>query len=610
MRAPLTVARLFYEALAFDLPDALAIRASKEGFRTLSHREVQAQVERLALVLRAKGLEPGDRVAILCENRPEWAIIDFACALAGLVSVPIYTSLTPDQCAFILKDSGARWLFLGPSHGPRLAGVLGDLPDLSQLVLLDPKAFKELPRPSLTWEALMEAAATMEDRRPEAMAWAEMRREDELLTLIYTSGTTADPKGAMLTQGNVASDVQMCVEVAGPTLDRRPGDRCLSVLPLCHVFERTAGHYTMWALGVAIYYAESIANLSQTLLDVRPQILMAVPRLYEKLYARIGDTARGRGWVGQAVFTWANDICARVVPYLFRGRQPGFLLRVPWRLADRLLLSTVREKLGGRLRFAISGGAALDSRVLRFFWAMGIPIYEGYGLTETSPVLTLNRAGQVRAGTVGHPLVAEHQGRPFLKLAKDGEILTQGPHVMQGYWRNPEATAEMFTEDGYFKTGDLGAMDKAGRVRITDRKKEILVLSGGKNVAPQPIENRLKEDRFFEQVVLVGHRQNYVAALIVPHFPAVKEWAAHHHVEAKTDAELAADPKVFDMLRHRVEKVNKHLASFEKIRRIALLEKELTLEGGFLTPSLKIKRREVEAAFRDIIDSLFEATRI
>ncbi len=610
MNSPATVARLFYDALAFNLPDALAIRASKEAFRTLPHTEVQAQVERLALVLHEKGLQPGDRVAILCENRPEWAIIDFACALAGLVSVPIYTSLTPDQCAFILRDSGAKWAFLGPSHGPRLAHVLGELPELSQLILLDPKAAKELPRPSMTWEALMDAASALDARRPEARAWGESRREDELLTLIYTSGTTADPKGAMLTQGNVASNVAMCVAVAGPTVDCRPGDRCLSVLPLCHVFERTAGHYTMWALGVAIYYAESIANLNQTLLDVRPQVLMAVPRLYEKLYARIGDTARGRGWIGRAVFAWANDTCARVVPFLFRERRPPLLIRIPWKLADRLLLSTVREKLGGRLRFAISGGAALDARVLRFFWTMGIPIYEGYGLTETSPVLTLNRAGQVRAGTVGHPLIAEWNGRPFLKLAEDGEILTQGPHVMHGYWRNPEATAEMFTEDGYFKTGDLGAMDRAGRVRITDRKKEILVLSGGKNVAPQPIENQLKEDRFLEQVVLVGHRQNYVAALVVPHFPAVREWAAHHHVGAKTDAELAAHPKVAEMLRHRVEKVNKHLASFERIRRIAVLDQELTLEGGFLTPSLKVKRREVEAAFRDVIDSLFEATRM
>ncbi len=604
-----TIAELFYDALSFDLPDALAIR-EEATFRRISHAELQVQVEELALAMRQEGLEPGDRVAILCENRPEWAMVDFACALAGFVSVPIYTNLTPEQTAFILRDSGSRWLFLGPAHTLRVAPALADLPTLERLVVFEPQIPQGLPKPALTWVQLSQRAECLTLRREEVQAWARARQPEELLTLIYTSGTTGDPKGAMLTQGNVAQNVQMALDVAGRTLDAHRGDRCLSVLPLCHVFERTAGHFVMFQAGVAIYYAESIANLSQTLLDVQPDILVPVPRLYEKLYARIRDTARSKGWVGRALFAWANTVCHRVVPYLFRGRIPPLVLRLPWRLADWLLLGPVRVKLGGKLRYAISGGAALDPKVLQFFWAMGLPVYEGYGLTETSPVLTLNREGQVRSGTVGHPLLDTWQGRPFLKLAEDGEILVQGPNIMQGYWGNAEATREVFTEDGYLSTGDLGARDKLGRIRITDRKKEILVLSGGKNVAPQPIENQLKSDPYIEQAVLVGHQQNYVAALIVPHFPALRQWAKDHGHGALTEAEVAAHPKAKAFLRHRVEKLNGQLASFERIRRIAVLDKELTLEAGFLTPSLKVKRRAVEAAYREVIEGLFEATKL
>jgi long-chain acyl-CoA synthetase len=602
LRLVQTIAELFYEALRFDLPDALASKA-QGAFRPVSHADLRAAVERLALALEARGLRAGDRVAILSENRPEWAITDFTCAVLGLVSVPVYPSLTPDQTAHILRDSGARWVLV--STQVQLAKVLSvreHLPDLETLLVLDGEAGT-----GLSWTQLLAEGEALEDRREQVRSWARERRPEELLTLIYTSGTTGDPKGAMLSQGNVASNIVAVVEVAGPTLAARKGDRCLSVLPLSHIFERTAGHYTMFHLGIAIYYCESLLSLPQNLLEVRPSVLMAVPRIFEKIYARVRDVAATGGFLKRLVFRWAVDTCHRVVRHLYLDRRPPLHLRLPWRLADRILLSKVRAKTGGNLRFCVTGGAALNARIAEFFWAMGVPIYEGYGLSETSPILTLNRKGKVRPGFVGHPLQRTWRDRPFLRLAPDGEILCQGPNVMLGYWRNEAASREMFDAEGYFRTGDVGEIDPQGRVKITDRKKEILVTSGGKNVAPQPIEALLMADPYIEQAVLVGDHRNHLAALVVPHFPALRAWCERRHLVVGTDAEMVVDPRVRAKLMDRVTRVNAHLPVFQRVRRIALLEKEMTAENGLLTPSLKVKRRVVNEAYRDLIEDLYRS---
>ncbi len=609
-----TIAQLFYETLQFGLPDAFAAKVAGV-YRPISHQELQAQVERLALALHARGLRAGDRLAILSENRPEWAVTDFACAVLGLVSVPIYHTLTTDQTAFIIRDSGARWLLVSnPAQLAKVRPAFASLPELETLLVLDPApgapAAADPPgRPAVFWSALQAEGLALEPRRPEVRTWALERRPEDLLTLIYTSGTTGEPKGAMLTQGNLASNIVATVEVAIVALRPERGDRCLSVLPLSHIFERTGGHYAMFYLGVGIYYAESLISMPQNLLEVRPAVLMAVPRIFEKIYAKVRDAVTSGGFTRRMVFGWATDTCSRVVRHLYLGRRPPAVLNLPWRIADRILLSKVRDKTGGRLRFCVTGGAGLNPRIMEFFWAMGVPIYEGYGLTETSPILTLNRLGRVRPGYVGQPILKTWNGRPFLKLAEDGEILCQGPNVMLGYWRQEAATREVFTEDGYFCTGDVGEIDPQGRVKITDRKKEIIVTNGGKNVAPQPIENELREDVYIEQVIVVGDHRNHLAALIVPHFPALRAWCERKLLTFKDDAEMVQHPKVLAKLMTRVNHVNAHLPAYERIRRIALLPEELTPASGLLTPSLKLKRRVVNEAFRDLIEDLYTTGR-
>ena len=600
-----TVAELFYDALRHELPDALACK-EQGAYRGFSHGEVQERVERAALALVARGLRPGDRVGILAENSPAWAMMDYACAVSGLVSVPIYHTLTPDQVAYILEDSGCRWVCVSsPSLLGKMREALESLSDL-ECVLLFQGTHRDLEdKPVLTWAELLSEGEAMDARRPEVRAWAEARRPEELLTLIYTSGTTGDPKGAMLTQGNLASNVVATVEAEVDSLQPRRGDRCLSILPLSHIFERMAGHYTMFHLGIAIYYAESLISLPQNLLEVRPQIMSAVPRIFEKIYSRVRDVATGGGFLRRLVFGWAVDTCHRVVRHLYLDRRPPLMLRIPWRLADRLILSQVREKTGGRLRFSISGGAPLNPRVMEFFWAMGIPIYEGYGLTETSPVLAVTRRGKVKPGFVGSPVMKTWEDKPFLKIAEDGEILVHGPNVMAGYWRQEAATREAFDAEGYFHTGDIGEIDPQGRVKITDRKKEIIVTSGGKNVAPQPIENLLRADKYIEQAVLIGDKRPYITALVVPNFPMIRHWCRTRHLAFGSDAEMVAHPKVYAKLMTRVERVNAGLPNYERVRRVALLDQELTMEAGFLTPSLKVKRRVVNEVHAAVIASLY-----
>lgn len=600
-----TIAEMFYETLRFDLPDAFASKINRV-YAPISHQELQARVERLALAMRDRGLKAGDRVAFLAENRPEWAIADFACAILGVVSVPIYHTLTADQSAYIIRHCGARWVMV--STNAQLAKVQATwdtLPELESILVLDARIPEEAPKGFLTWSQLQEEGISQESRRPEVREWARERDPEELLTLIYTSGTTGDPKGVMLTHRNLMQNIVDTVEVALPALRPERGDRCLSVLPISHVFERTGGHYTMFYLGIAIYYAESLISLPANLLEVQPVVLMAVPRIFEKIYSKVRDVATSGGMMKRMAFKWASGTCHRAVRHLYLNRRPKGLLRLQLELADRILLSKVREKTGGRLRFCVAGGSALNPKIMEFFWAMGVPIYEGYGLTETSPILTLNRFGKVRPGFVGSPIIRQWEGRPFLKLGEDGEIMCYGPNVMKGYWNNEEATREMFDAEGYLLTGDIGEFDRQGRVKITDRKKEIIVTNAGKNVAPQPIENALRADEYIEQAVLVGDHRNYITALIVPHLPALREWCQRKHLEFADDAEMVANPKVYTKIMNRVNRVNAHLPNYEKVRKIALLDREMTAENGLMTASLKVRRRVVNEIYRDTIASLY-----
>jgi long-chain acyl-CoA synthetase len=596
-----TIPELFYHALERDYATALAYRTDG-AYVAISHRDLQARVERLALALEARGVGPGDRVGILAENRPEWTVADYACALSRIVTVPVYPTLNLTQTAYILQHSRARWLLCSTEQ--QLSKVLAlwpQLPELETVVLMAGEPTEARGRAILRWDDLLAEGAALEARRPEVRARALEIGPEQLLTIIYTSGTTGNPKGAMLSHGNLASNVLNALAV----MEVKPGQCCLSILPLCHIFERMAGNYTMFHAGVAIYYAESMQTIPRDLLEVRPQVLLAVPRVFEKFYDKVREQVAAKGRLSQMVFHWAMAMGRRLAQCRYQGRVPAFPLGILRVLCDLLVFAKVRSRLGGRLALAACGGAAIHPRILEFFWAAGIPIFEGYGLTETSPLLTISRRGDMVPGSVGRPILDLWEGKPFLKIAEDGEILCHGPNVMQGYWNDEAATREVLDGDGYFHTGDIGAMDAAGHVRITDRKKEILVTSGGKNVAPQPLENALRADSCIAQAVVVGDGRKFISALVVPNFASLRQWADGQKIPYASDADLAARPEALAMIMRRVERINAGFSNFERIRKVVLLDRELTSESGLLTPSLKVRRRAVNQAFAGRIEALY-----
>jgi long-chain acyl-CoA synthetase len=596
-----TIAQLFYLAAQRNLPDALAAR--KNGvYVPISHAELVTQVERLALAMVARGLKPGDRVAIMSENRPEWAMIDFACAIAGLPDVTIYATLNPNQAAFILKDSQARWVMC--SDRSQLDKVLANweqLPELEAAVLIDGELPQVQGRNLALWSTLQAEGEAMDARRGEVRAWGEQRKASDILTLIYTSGTTGDPKGAVLTHGNLVTNVL----AAESTVQFIENERALSFLPLTHIFERMAGLFLWFHIGAAIYYAESVNTVAADMLEVRPTVMASVPRIYEKIFAKIYDTVASGSLIKRFIFHWAMEAGRQALPYLLKDQAPPSWKGAWYRTAKAIVFEKIRQRTGGRLKYAVSGGAPLNAKIMEFFWIIGIPILEGYGLTETSPIITVNRIGEVMPGCVGRPIYTDWNGRPFVKIAEDGEILCQGPNIMVGYWNNEKATAEAIDTDGYFHTGDIGHFDVDGRLYITDRKKELIVTSGGKKVAPQPIENMLKGDKYIAQAVLIGDQRNFLTALIVPNFDSLARWAGYKKISYKSPGELIKNPQVIAKIGSRVERVNEHLSSYERIKKIALIEQEMTLEGGQLTPSLKVKRRVVNQMYSALIEGMY-----
>jgi long-chain acyl-CoA synthetase len=428
---------------------------------------------------------------------------------------------------------------------------------------------------------------------------ADEVQPSDVATFIYTSGTTGDPKGVMLTHDNLVSNVQSSTKLF---VGLGTKDTALSFLPLCHVFERMGGHYVMLRLGVTIAYAESVEQVPANLAEVKPTLMLSVPRLYEKMYSRVNEKVAGDPAIRQKIFRWAMGVGAQVFRHKVARTEPGAWLKVRFALADKLVFSKIKERVGGRIRLFISGGAPLAREIAEFFGAAGLPILEGYGLTETSPVIAVNLPNRMKPGTVGPPLEGVE-----VKIAEDGEILTRGPNVMKGYYKKPEATAEVIDKDGWFQTGDIGHLDEDGFLVITDRKKDILVTSGGKNIAPQPIENRLKTDKFFTEVVMIGNRRNFPAALVVPNFEALEAWAKAQGIAFSSREDLVAKPEVVSFYQTRVSGLLPELAQFERIKKLGLLTKEFTVESGELTPTLKVKRRVIEQNYKGVIDRLYGA---
>ncbi|NNG17014.1 MAG: long-chain fatty acid--CoA ligase [Gemmatimonadales bacterium] len=594
LSSPTTLNELFFDSMERYADRPVAMRAKVDGrWVERSFAEFRRQVEATSRALAELGITPGSHVAILSENRPEWAITDYACLTACCADVPVYPTVPSRQVEYILNDSGAVAAFV--SDAEQLAKVLeirDRLPALRHVIAFDP---------GLAQDGVLSLAGLIErnisrDPSPKWKKQALSVTPDELATLIYTSGTTGNPKGVMLTHGNLTSNVVSGLEA----LDLQEADECLSFLPLSHVFERMAGHYCMLAAGVVVNYAERIDTVSADMLERRPTVMLAVPRLYEKIYARILDAALSGSALKRRIFFWAKRTAERWVQLTLGGEPTSSSLAVKKAVADRLVFSKLRARTGGRIRFFVSGGAPLSADIARFFHAAGLPILEGYGLTETSPVIAVNTFRHTRLGTVGRPIEGVE-----VRIGPDGEVLTRGPNVMRGYYHMPEATAEVLESDGWFHTGDIGELDPDGYLKITDRKKDLIVTSGGKNIAPQPIENLLKTNRFVLNAVMLGDGRKYPIMLVVPEFDTLTVWAAKQGIQVGDHESLVALTEVGDKMEGEVKKSLRDLAKFEVPKKLLLVTEDFTVENGLLTPTLKVKRRAVEQRHAEGIEALY-----
>jgi long-chain acyl-CoA synthetase len=597
-------------------PKSVLIRrcqAAAADVTELSARAFFEQVRDLSLGLGALGVEDGDRVALLSESRPEWLIADFAVLTRGAVTVPIYPTLPEAQVRYILADSGARVVVASDeAQAAKVRAVWPDLPDLSVLIVVD-GAPSTAPAVAAVREELSLADATARGHRRlmDEDGLGRMYKEaaaaiapDRLATIIYTSGTTGEPKGVMLSHENVVSNVIASDAVISVTDD----DEALSFLPLSHAFERMVCCLYLYK-GVTISFAESLDTIARDLQGVRPTTLTGVPRVYEKLHARIHDAVAQAPAVRRALFHWALGVGGAASRAARAGRPVPLVTRLQLGVASRLVLSKVRERLGGRVRFLVSGSAPLSVPVAEFLFAIGVPVVEGYGLTETAPVLTVNPLEAPRPGSVGVAVPGVE-----IRIAADGEILARGPNVMQGYYNKPDATAAVIV-DGWFHTGDIGQLDDGGYLTITDRKKEIIVTAGGKNVAPTPIEAELKRSPIVAEAVLIGNRRPCITALLVPDFDALAHEldtpagaeALDTPAGAEAREEVVARPEVKRRFEAVVETVNAGLPRHEQIKEFAALPAEFSIATGELTPTLKVKRRVVEERWRGTIDALYGA---
>ena len=594
---PGTLTQFFFEAIDRygSKPECLRYK-SGGAWHAMSHADVLQRVTRTGLALKRLGVRRGDRVAILAENRPGWLIADFACLCIGATDVPIYATLPPNQIRYILNDSGAKVIFA--STAPQVAKIReirAELPELKHVVAMDRDAAGDGVMDLHELYALgaeAEAAGEGKGFREEALS----AKPDDLATIIYTSGTTGDPKGVMLTHDNIWFNVRSSLR----TFDLGPSDITLSFLPLSHILERMAGHYGLYCVGATINYAESIDTVPLNLVEVKPTFVTSVPRMYEKIYARVLENALGGGPVKRRLFFWAKDAGERWAEDVIEKRRPPLAVRVQYAIARKLVFSKLQARTGNRMRFFVSGGAPLAPEIARFFFAAGLPIYEGYGLTETSPVITVNDVYHMRLGTVGKPIEGVE-----VRIAADGEVLTRGRHVMVGYWNKPEATREVLTAGGWFHTGDIGEMDPDGYLKITDRKKDLIVTAGGKNVAPQPIEGMAKRSKYVANAVMIGDKRKFCVMLVVPQFDHLERWAGYKNLVYADHDGLISLPTARAKMQKEVFRQLEGLASYELPKKILLLEHDFTIESGDLTPTLKVRRRVVEKKYRREIDALY-----
>jgi long-chain acyl-CoA synthetase len=563
--------------------DRVMLTRENEAWQPVSSAQLRSWVYSTARQLQAWGINKGDRVVILSENRVEWAITDYAALLLGAVVVPIYATQTAEQVLYVLQNSEARIAFVSTRAQYEKLASIREQTGLEHVIVMDeaPELANAIDMGSFLRDQPKGADSELD-------AIASAIEPDDLATLIYTSGTTGTPKGVMLTHGNIASNVSVSLDM----VDVGKGDLSISYLPLSHI---TARHvdYALQYHAITIAYCPNIDDLPRTMREVKPTIIVAVPRVYEKVYNQVQHKMHG---VKGALFKWALTVGAANRETILRGETPTSL---SWKLANALVFSKVREGLGGRARIFVSGGAPLGREIAAWYADIGIRIHEGYGLTETSPVIALNNPIYHRLGTVGKTV-----SNVEIKIAPDGELMVRGPSVFKGYWRMPEETAGAF-EDGWFKTGDIASLDADGFLSITDRKKDLIKTSGGKFIAPQPIENSLKANLLVSEAALLGDKRKFPAVLIVPSFADLEEWAKGHGVKFTSRKELVRSPHVQSLYEGIVEELNRNLAQFEKLKKVLVIHEELSIADGTLTPSMKLRRRHLEARYRKEIDALY-----
>lgn len=600
-----TLGKLFWDSVAQN-PDAIAQTWYNDGeWESRTYAEYGEAVRAAANGLMAAGLRKGDRAALWSKNSPQWAEVDFACQTAGNCSVPIYDTLTGPQAVYILNNSEAKIAFIQDKDLlDRLWSLKKEIKTVKTFVLMDGQARRD---GVMTYNQFIKAGADYEAKNPKKLdERLQAIKPDDLASFVYTSGTTGDPKGVMLTQNNFASNAQ----IAQTVVDVGPHDKFLSFLPLSHVFERTGGHFTAYHSGAQVVYARSIDTLTDDMKIHSPTIMMSVPRLYEKIYTRIQDGVKKGSFLKRAIFGWAIAQGRAANVYRQRGEPLPKSLAKKVARADKLVFGKLKAAVGGQLRYFVSGGAALSQEIEEFFWAAGIQILQGYGLTETSPVTNVNSPVALRFGSVGKAVpettikIDTSEWKSARTDVKEGEICIKGPQVMQGYFKNKSATDEVFDKQGFFHTGDVGYVDDDGFLFITDRKKEIIVMSNGKNVAPQPIEGMLKLQPHIEQACMIGDKRKYMSALIQPDFEALEEFASANGIAA-TGQQLVSDQRVVSLFEQEVEAVNAQLPRYEQIKKFWVLPEPWGVDSGELTPTLKLKRRIIQDKFASVIESLY-----
>jgi long-chain acyl-CoA synthetase len=577
--------------------EVLLMRKVEGKFEGITYSEFKDESENFACGLSTLGIKPGDKIAIISENRPEWAYSDMAILSLGAIDVPLYPSLTAESIEFILNNSECKGIIASNKFQlNKLNKIRNKCRHLKFIIVLNEKDIEDDDKTIFSFKDIQDKGIIFKANRPYFIKECISQvKENDLCTIIYTSGTTGEPKGVMLSHKNILSNVNSALE-AYPITEN---DIFLSFLPLCHIFERMVGYYCGFASGAMICYAEGIEAVAQNMLETKPTIVSTVPRLFERMYSKIIKNVDSQSQAKQKIFYNAIEIGKKYQQAKHAGNI-SLGLSIKNKLADKLVFSKLRERLGGRLRFFISGGAPLARDLGEFFEAIGIYIVEGYGLTESSPVIVANKPDDYKFGTVGKPFPGVE-----VKLAPDGEILARGPNIMQGYFKNRKETEETI-KDGWLHTGDIGVFDSEGFLMITDRKKHLFKTSTGKYIAPSHIENLFLASKYIDQFVLIGDRRMFLSALIVPDFDALQEYADTHKIPYGSPKELVKAKEIYDMIEHDMSQVQKKLANYERVRKFMLLDKPFSLEDGEITPSLKIRRKAVEERYGNLIEEMYE----